>query len=266
MDLLRRKHAPISDEAWKLIDDQAREVLAANLSGRKIVDVSGPHGWETAAVNLGRLDPASIDVGDGVYCGIRKVLPLVEVRVPFLLDLWELDNVGRGARDPDLNPLVDAARKIAAFEERAIYYGFQPAGIVGMAKASAHPPVALGTDPRAFPEAVARAIVALRKAGEKQGNALIVGPRLFELLEGDGGGYPPRKQIAALLGGPILLSPFVDGGFLVPAESEDDFELAIGKDLSVGYEQQQKHQVKLYLTESFTFRVLEPLAVVHFTM
>jgi uncharacterized linocin/CFP29 family protein len=266
MDLLRRKHAPLAEEAWTLIDEQAREVLAANLSGRKIVDVSGPHGWQTAAVNLGRLDPAPVDIGDGVYCGIRKVLPLVEVRVPFALDLGELDDVGRGARDPDLAPLVQAARKIAAFEERSIYYGFTPAGIVGMAKATAHPPVALGRDPRTFGEAVARAIVSLRRSGEEPGYALVVGPALFELLEGESGGYPPRKQLAALLGGPILLSPFVDTAFLVPAKSQDDFELSIGQDLSVGYEVQEGAKVRLYLTESFTFRVLEPLAVVHFTM
>jgi uncharacterized linocin/CFP29 family protein len=194
------------------------------------------------------------------------VLPLVEVRVPFALALSELDDIGRGAADPDLAPLVEAARKIAAFEERAIYYGFKPAGIVGMAGASAHAAMAFGKDPRSYAESVARAIVALRKAGEVAGYALVVGPALFEQLEGEGGGYPPRKQIAALLGGPILLSPFVDGAFLLPAASKDDFELSIGQDLSVGYELHDGQSVRLYLTESFTFRVLEPLAVLPFTV
>ncbi len=263
MDLLRRKHAPLAEEAWKLIDEQAREVLAANLSGRKIVDVVGPAGWGLSAVNLGRLEPGAADAGDGVRYGIRKVLPLVEVRVPFRLDLWELDNIGRGARDPDLVPLVAAVRTIAAFEEKAIYYGFPPAGIVGMADASAHAPIVL-RDPRAYAEHVARGIVQLKKAGEGAGYALVVGPALFEALEGDSGGYPPRKQIEALLHGPILLSPFVDGGFLFPADSKDDFELAIGQDFSIGFEQHEGAKVRLFLTESFTFRVLEPLAVVPF--
>jgi uncharacterized linocin/CFP29 family protein len=266
MDLLRRKKAPLADEAWKLIDEQAKEVLAANLSARKIVDVSGPRGWEFAAVNLGRLEPGTAEVGAGVTYGIRKVLPLVEVRVPFTLDLRELDDAGRGALDPDLQPLVEAARRIAGFEERAIYYGFAPGGIVGMATASGHAPVALGREPRAFAESVARAIVALRKSGEEAGYALVVGPSVFEMLESEGGGYPPRKQIGALIGGPILLSPFVDTAFLVPAASKDDFELSIGQDLAVGYDVQDGTKIRLYLTESFTFRVIEPLAVVHFTM
>ena len=267
MDLLRRGKAPLAEEAWKLIDEQAREVLGANLSGRKFVDVSGPHGWEYAAVNLGRLEAGTVAAGEGVSYGIRKALPLVEVRVPFKLDLRELDAAGRGALDPDLDPLIDAARKIAAFEERAIYYDFAPAGILGMAAASSHQPVALGRDPRAFAEAVARAIVALRKSGEQPSYALVVGPALFEGLESEaGGGYPRRKQIASLIGGPILLSPVVETAFLVPATSKDHFELTIGQDLSIGYDFRDGNDVNLFLVESFTFRVLEPQAVVQFTV
>jgi uncharacterized linocin/CFP29 family protein len=166
IDLLRRNHAPIAAVSWEAIDEQAREVLTANLSARKLVDVSGPHGWEHAAVNVGRLDPARKDAGGGVLYGIRKVLPLVEVRVPFVLDLWELDDVVRGARDPNLDPLIEAAAKLAAFEERAIYHGFAPASIEGMATASTHPRPPLGPDPSSWPEAIAHAMVLLKTAGE----------------------------------------------------------------------------------------------------
>src|SRR5262249_12232856 len=154
-----------------------------------------------------------------------------------------------------------------AFEERAIYYDFAPGGILGMAAASSVQPVALGPDPRAFAESVARAIVALRKSGEQPSYAMVVGPKLFEALESDaGGGYPRRKQIASLIGGPILLSPVVETAFLLPAQSKDHFELTIGQDLSVGYDYRSGNDVNLYLVESFTFRVLEPQAVVQFTV
>lgn len=55
MDILKRDLAPISDAAWKEIDEMARETLAANLSGRKFLDVSGPHGIGYTSVDLGRL-------------------------------------------------------------------------------------------------------------------------------------------------------------------------------------------------------------------
>ena len=44
-----------------------------------------------------------------------------------------------------------------------------------------------------------------------------------------------------------------------------DLELILGQDLAIGYENSTAAKVKLYFTESFTFRVLEPLAVLNFT-
>ena len=207
-----------------------------------------------------------MDAGEGVFYGIRKVLPLVEVRVPFVLDLWELDDVVRGARDPDLDPLIEAARKLAAFEERAIYYGFEPGGIIGMADASQHETLALRADPATWPETIAHAIVALKTAGEPPPYTFVAGRAVFQALERDAGQYPLRKQIESLIDGSIVLAPNIDGAFLLPVDSEGDFELTLGQDVSVGFEEQDGQSVRLYLTESFTFRVLEPQSVVAFSM
>lgn len=264
MDLLRRHQAPIADVSWEAIDEQAREVLTANMSARKIVDVSGPHGIEHAAVNLGRLDPGRVDAGGGVLYGIRKLLPLCEVRVPFTLDLWELDNVVRGARDPDLDPLIEAAGKLARFEERAIYHGFPEGGIVGLSRASLHETLQLGASETTWPETIVRAMVMLKRAGEPPPYALVAGAAMFQGLENLAGQYPLRRQIESLIEGQITLAPFVDGAFLLPIDNSGDFELVLGQDAAVGYEEQHGQQVKLYLTESFTFRVLEPQAVVVF--
>lgn len=265
-DLLRRHHAPIAAASWEAIDAQAREVLTANLSARKLVDVSGPHGWEHAAINLGRLDPARKDAGGGVIYGIRKVLPLVEVRVPFSLDLWELDDVVRGARDPNLDALSEAALKLAAFEERAIYHGFAAAGIVGLAQASTHPKPVLAGAPASWPESIANAMVALKSAGEPPPYTLVAGGKIFQTLDRDAGQYPVRRQIEQLIRGPIVLAPQIEGAFLLPSDSEGDFELVLGQDISVGFEQQDGQSVRMYVTESFTFRVLEPQAVVAFDL
>jgi uncharacterized linocin/CFP29 family protein len=89
---------------------------------------------------------------------------------------------------------------------------------------------------------------------------------VFQGLERDAGSYPLRKQIESLIDGPIVLAPNIDGAFLVPTESEGDFELTLGQDISVGFDQQHGQRVQLYMTESFTFRVLEPQAVVAFEL
>ena len=264
-DLLRRHQAPIPQAAWDAIDEQAREVLRGNLSARKVVDVSGPFGWELAAVNMGRLDPGRVDAGNGVMYGIRKVRPLVEVRVPFVLDLWELDDVVRGARNPDLDPLIEAAGKLAAFEERAVYHGFEPGGIMGMAKASPHEVIALRPDRSDWPKSIAHALVALKTAGELPPYTLVAGRTVFQALEREAGQYPLRRQIEQLIDGTIVLAPTIEGAFLLPCDTEGDFELVLGQDISIGFEQQEGQRVRLYLTESFTFRVIEPQAVVAFS-
>ena len=57
-----------------------------------------------------------------------------------------------------------------------------------------------------------------------------------------------------MLGGPILHSEVLEGGFVLSLRGED-FELTLGQDASLGYDWHDRQKVHLYLTESFTFRV-----------
>ncbi|MEJ2722879.1 MAG: family 1 encapsulin nanocompartment shell protein, partial [bacterium] len=160
MNLLKRTIAPVTDEAWKEIEDEASRVLKSQLSARTLVDLSGPHGWELGAINLGRVAIPKKQAQRGVHWGPREVLPLIEVRVPFKLNQLEIDNITRGSADADLNPVSDASRKIALFEDGAIYNGFAAGNIEGILPASKHRAVALPADPDAFPDAVGKAVKA----------------------------------------------------------------------------------------------------------
>ena len=261
-DILRRDLAPIVDAAWAEMELQCRRILKGNLSGRKVVDFRGPHGWEFAAVNLGRLDVGSGAGPGGVGWGLRKVLPLVEVRVPFKLRIWDLDDVGRGARNSDLGPLTDAARRVAAFEETAIYYGFEAGGIQGLLQTAKCPPVPLVPDRSRFAESVELALLAVQEAEIGGPYALVLGTEPYRwLMAGDPGGYPLVKRIRSLIHGGIHWSPVLGGGAVVSRRG-GDFELTVGQDLALGYQKHGAEEVELYLTESFAFRTLEPAAAV----
>jgi uncharacterized linocin/CFP29 family protein len=41
-----------------------------------------------------------------------------------------------------------------------------------------------------------------------------------------------------------------------------DYELTVGQDFSVGYAAHDREDVELYITESFTFRILEEKAAI----
>ena len=131
-DILKRSLAPLTDEAWEEIEETAKQTLKPLLSARQLVDFDGPKGWDFAAVNLGRLDVPKGSSKKSVGYGIRKVLPLIEARLLFRLNIWELDNIARGTADPDLGALEDAAKEMALFEEAAIYKGFKDGQIDGI--------------------------------------------------------------------------------------------------------------------------------------
>ncbi len=263
LDLLRRGIAPILPEAWEAIDGEAKRVLALNLAGRKLVDFSGPHGWKHAAVNTGRLEMLDgRDPVEGVCVGVRTVQPLIELRIPFGLAQMELDVMARGATDPDLEPVRTAAERIALAEDIAIFNGYEPGRIRGILPSSPHTPLTLH-NASDWPRVVVDAREILRTAGINGPYALVLGPDAYdELSAAAEDGYPIRKRIEGkLIDGPIVWAPAVGCGLLVSIRG-GDYQLTVGQDLSIGYAHHDKKNVELYLTESFTFRVLEPAAAI----
>lgn len=262
MSILRRELAPVTPESWKEIEAAAAGKLKLDLAGRKLVDVRGPYGWEYGAVNLGRLDLDGKKSRDGVQWGMRRVLPLVELRVPFLLEIMELDYGARGAEDVDLDPVTKAAEAVARFEDHAIFNGMPQAGIEGILGATPHKPVTVSSA-AGYTGATVEACEILRDSGVEGPYALALGTNAFkDLARATDDGYPVRKNIEKqILNGPIIHAPALEGG-LVTSIRGGDYALTVGQDLSIGYAAHDKEKVELYITESFMFRVLEPQAAV----
>ena len=261
MDLLKRNHAPITPEAWKQIDDEAKRVLQLNLAGRKLVDFDGPHGWQYSAVNTGHLTIRT-DSGLGVPWGVRGVVPLIEIRVPFELPMMEIDNASRGAV-LDLPAVVSVAEKAAHAEDTAVFNGFKAGGIEGIIPSSPHPAITIPDDYADYPSIVVDAVETLRRGGINGPYALALGPGCYAgLAQAAEDGYPIRDRVEHFLDGPMVLAPKVDGAVLL-SHRGGDFQLSVGQDLSIGYAGHDKEKVYLYLTESFAFRVLERGAAVY---
>lgn len=262
MDILRKSLAPITDAAWQEINDTARDVLSSVLSARRFMDIEGPKGWDFAALPTGRIQVPKGQKGPVKY-GIHQVLPLVEARIPFELDVWELDNVARGAADIELGPLEDAARKIAQFEENTLYDGFEPANIAGLKKSSAYDAVVFPEEGEEITGAVSLALSKLKEHSIEGPYSLVLNTERWQKVNSFIRGYPLRKQLESLLGGSIIMAPYIQDAYLV-SERGGDFKMVVGQDLSIGYESHNSKTVQLYLTESFTAQVIEPAAVIVF--
>ncbi|HTE63313.1 MAG TPA: family 1 encapsulin nanocompartment shell protein [Solirubrobacteraceae bacterium] len=266
MSHLLREHAPITEAGWSLIDDEARKRLTPALAARKLVDFAGPHGWEHSATNLGRTRALSDAPVDGVTAAQRRVQAVVELRAPLSLARAELRDADRGADDADLGPLDEAAHRIATAENRAVFHGWEAAGITGIAKASTHDPMPLGDDCAHYPRHVARAVEALLRAGIDGPYGLALGPEAYtRVLETtEHGGYPLFDHLRKIIGGPLVWAPGVQGAVVV-SQRGGDFVLEVGEDLSIGYDRHDADAVDLYLVESFTFRVVTNDAAVALT-
>jgi uncharacterized linocin/CFP29 family protein len=261
---LLRSVAPITEDGWADIDEEAKERLEVALAARKLVDFSGPLGWEHSATGLGRTEPVDRSPAEGVAVKRRRVLPLIELRASFALSRDELGAGDRGAPDVDYAPLDEAARRIAEAENVAVMHGFDGDGIT---QASSHPAITLSEDFDEYPGDVAKALELLRREGVGGPFGLALGPRCYTgVIEStEHGGYLVLDHLAKILDGPVVWAPGVEGAVVVSLRG-GDFLFESGQDLSVGYEGHDDDEVRLYLEESFSFRVATPEAAVALTL
>jgi uncharacterized linocin/CFP29 family protein len=265
MNHLLRSHAPVSDTVWKLLDDEARERLTPALAARKLVDFSGPLGWEHSATNLGRTSALPAAPSEGVSGLQRRVLPLVELRADFVLSRSELRDADRGADDVELEALDKAAHQIAIAENIAVFHGWQNA-ITGIVEASPHEQLQLGDTAEGYPRLVAGAVERLLCSGVAGPYGLALGREQYRRVveTAEHGGYPLLDHLHKILEGPIVWAPGV-GGAVVLSLRGGDFAFESGQDLSIGYDSHDDQVVRLYLEESFSFHVATPEAAVALT-
>jgi uncharacterized linocin/CFP29 family protein len=245
-----------------MIDEEARQRSTVALAARKLVDFSGPHGWQYSATNVGRTSPLASKPVDGVAGNQRRVLPVVELRADFTLALSELQDIDRGAKDIDFASLDEAAHQIAVAENRAVFHGWDSV-VKGISASSPHPSTKLGKAADAYPARVAGAVQLLLGGGVGGPYGLALGPDQYRLVieTAEHGGYPLFEHLAKIVGGPTVWAPGLDGAIVISLRG-GDFVFDSGQDLSIGYDSHDSTQVRLYLQESFTFSVATPEAAV----
>ena len=261
MNNLHRELAPISEAAWADIDEETTRTLKRYVAGRRVVDVRGPGGVGLSAVGTGHLKTIAAP-GDGIFARQREVRALVELRVPFELDRQQIDDVERGAGDPDWQPAKDAAQKIAYAEDRAIFEGYPAAGIGGVRQGTSNPVTTLPGDVRHYPDAVAQALNQLRLVGVNGPYSLLLGADAYTALaEASDNGYPVLEHVKKFVKDEIIWAPAIAGAFVLTTRG-GDFDLHIGQDVSIGYLSHTDSIVRLYLQETLTFLLLTTEAAV----
>ena len=261
MNNLHRELAPVSSGAWTEIEQEARRTFKRHLAGRRVVDLAGPCGTELSAVGTGHLRDLEPPAA-GVISRQREVVSLVELRVPFFVSREAIDDVERGSKNSDWQPIKDAARQMAFAEDSAIFEGYAAAGIRGLRSSSSNPALPLPADPRDYPNIVSQALTALRLAGVNGPYSVLLSADAYTAVnETSDHGYPIGEHLRRVVDGEIIWAPAIAGAFVVSTRG-GDFELHIGQDLSIGYLTHDASTVQLYFQESITFIAYTSEAVV----
>ncbi|MDR2984186.1 MAG: bacteriocin family protein [Nocardiopsaceae bacterium] len=264
MNNLHRELAPISAAAWASIEDEARRTFTLHMAGRRVVEVQGPGDDVLAAVGTGHLaDIAS--PAPGVLAWSRTAQPVIELRVPFAVKRRDVDDVERGAQDPDWQPVKDAARTMASAEDRAVFEGYRAGGITGIRESASNPALNRPSDARQYPDVISEALSGLRLAGVGGPYALLLSADAYTAVsETSDHGYPIREHLRRLIDGQIIWAPSIDGAFVLTTRG-GDFEMHLGQDLSIGYQSHDAESVHLYFIQALTFMVNTAEAAVPLT-
>ena len=264
MNNLHRELAPISAAAWAAIEEEARRTFKRHVAGRRVVDVQGPDGTALSAAGTGHFSDIE-PPADGVIARARHSQPIIELRVPFTVDRQAVDDVERGAKDSDWQPVKDAARKIAFAEDRAVFESYPAAGIVGIRENSSNPALALPGDALAYPNIISQAVSSLRLAGVNGPYSVLLSADAYTIVtETSDHGYPIHEHLARVVDGEIIWAPAIEGAFVLSTRG-GDYELRVGQDLSIGYLSHDAASVQLYFQESLTFFVYTSEAAVALT-
>jgi len=255
MNNLHRELAPISEAAWAQIEAETTRTLKRYLAGRRVVDVPSPGGAAMPGVATGHLLTIT-PPAEGMIAHQREVKAFVELRLPFELSRQAIDDVERGSEDSDWQPVKDAAKKFAFAEDRAIFDGYREANIQGIREATSNPVKPLPAGVIDYPDAVAQALDQLRLVGVNGPYSVLFGADEYtDLAQTRDHGYPVLEHVKHIVDGDIIWAPAISGAFVLSRRG-GDFELNIGQDVSIGYLSHTDSVVRLYLQETFTFRVL----------
>ncbi|GAA1682241.1 family 1 encapsulin nanocompartment shell protein [Fodinicola feengrottensis] len=264
MNNLHRELAPVSAAAWSEIEEEARRTFAKYAAARRIVDVTVSEDPALSAVGTGHLKDIAAPA-TGVLARVRTVQPIVELQVPFTVSRDAVDDVERGAKDSDWQPVKDAAQTIAYTEDQLVFDGFGEGHIAGIRPASSLRALTLPAEAKDYPIAVGDALAKLRAAGVDGPYSVLLSAKAYAAAtEAADHGYPVIDHLTQIVDGELIWTPAIEGACVVSTRG-GDYELTFGQDLSIGYRGHDASTVDLYFREALTFVVHTPEAGVALT-
>jgi uncharacterized linocin/CFP29 family protein len=263
MDWLRRAAAPLSEKAWKEVDDIAGSMFKQTVAARRIVDFDGPRGWNHAATELGTFKAAQASQYSGsVRFSIPDVTLLMELRANFSIPWADIDIFERVGPALQTKSIEDAGREMALAEDALVFYGGSTNPGILSSPDSPHVQLSDWSQPGRLVTDLLTAVEKLDALGIKGPYEAVLSPHHYYsylLQTGEGGAYPAAKQLNIAIAH-VYNSPVINGAVLFSTRG-GDFIVTVGGDFAVGYRSHDDAAIHLFCVETIAARALTSEAV-----
>lgn len=262
VDYLDREAAPFGAEVWTRIDETVVGTARTQLTGRRLLELEGPHGLGLKSI-AGPDEDLFCDV-EAAVC-LSPVTPVPTIKHSFTLPMRDVANYETTGVVFNVRAISVAAMAVARREDDLIFNGLPDRGLSGLLNVPDSATISLQewSEPgRAF-DNIMEAVNVLDDAGLRGPYALALSPPLYNTLFRlyPNGGPTEMEQIAMMVTGGIIRSPVIENGGVLIAVGRQFLSLVVGQDLVTAYVGPQCGEFEFCLMESAVLKVSLPQAV-----
>ncbi|MBN2870916.1 MAG: encapsulin [Campylobacterales bacterium] len=264
MKFLNRETSPISSAVWSQIDAVFTPLLSQRLKLRSLVGFT-PVAFETDAIATGNL--TSLASSEHLSMSIREPVRMVEIRYGFDLPKSVVEDFKRDKSDFDDTVFKHVANRFSAVENSLILEGVKEAQIEGILNNIPRKPIH-AKNTKGLIDAVASMIAAFGAEFVEGPYKLVLSTATLIKMVGESeGGVSVKSRLESLLGANffVVCESIGDDRILALSQRGGDFALYNGLDVSIGFSEEKEDAYALFMTESCTFRILNPEAALLIT-
>ena len=258
---LGREDAPFGDEIWGMLDEVVISVAKAQLSGRKLLNIEGPHGLQMKSFPL--LDKVVSE--NCTTLTSSAVMPIPMIETIFSLGTRDLATFEETGFSLDTSAVAKAAMCAAAAEDELVFQGNEALGIQGLLTSEGAQQVKLGNweDIGTAASDIINAVTTLDEAGFHGPYLLALAPALYNKLHRL---YPQGYQIElqhieSIVGGSVIKASGIKSGGVLIAEGNQYATILIGQDMTTGFVGPEESSLKFKITESLVPYIKVPASI-----
>jgi len=265
MKFLNRETSPIAAAVWTQIDGVFTPLLSQRLKLRSLVGFT-PVPFETDAVATGNLK--TIISSEELTLSVRKPIPMVEIRYDFDLPKSIVEAFKRDKPDFDDSVFKKVSNRFSAVENSLILDGVIEADIEGILNNIPRKPIH-AKHTKGLIDAVASMIAAFGAEFVEGPYKLVLSTAtLIKMVAESEGGVSVKSRLETLIGPNffVVCENIGDDKILALSQRGGDFILYNGLDVSIGFAEEKEESYTLFISESCTFRIINPEAAVLITL